>query len=66
MYSVVLERAPFPAKKPTMSRKGTSASAAELKEQPSGRRLFVLSGNDKKSLEAVMSGLVIYLEQRPE
>lgn len=63
---VVLERAPFPAKKPAMSRRGTSFSAKEEKEQPGNKRLFLLSGNDKKSLEAVMANLVVYLEQRPE
>lgn len=30
------------------------------------KRMFVLSGNDKQSLESVMSNLVVYLEQRPE
>lgn len=30
------------------------------------KRMFLLSGNDKQSLEAVMANLVVYLEQRPE
>lgn len=63
---IVLERAPFPAKKPALSRRATSISTTDQKDQPTSRKVFVLSGNDKKSLETVMSNLVVYLEQRPE
>lgn len=63
---VVLERAPFPAKKPSLSRRLPSVHNHENKDQAGHRRLFVLSGNDKRSLEAVMANLVVYLEQRPE
>lgn len=62
---IVLERAPFPAKKPSMSRKATGANDTEGTGQ-THKRLFLLSGNDKQSLEAVMANLVVYLEQRPE
>lgn len=61
----VLEKAPFPAKKPSMSRKPT-ATPGEGDEKSGKRRLFVLTGNDKQSLEGVMNKLVVYLEQRPE
>ncbi|KFA67578.1 hypothetical protein S40285_08766 [Stachybotrys chlorohalonatus IBT 40285] len=36
------------------------------KPAASKRKLFILSANDKNSLEAVMKKMVIYLEQRPE
>lgn len=62
---IVLERAPFPAKKPSMSRKATGMNESGSPSQ-APKRLFLLSGNDKQSLEAVMASLVVYLEQRPE
>jgi acyl transferase domain-containing protein len=34
--------------------------------QSGSKRLFVLTANDKQSLEEVMKKMVIYLEQRPE
>ena len=54
----MLERVPFTQRSPK--------SDADLVQDKSGRRLFVLSANDKGSLEKVMKSLVIYLEQRPE
>ncbi len=54
---VVLERIPF-------TQRGAK-NDADLTQDP-GRRLFVISANDKSSLENVMKNLVIYLEQRPE
>lgn len=66
LASVVLERAPFAtSKSPLMSRKATGADEAEKKSQAQ-KRMFMLSANDKQSLEAVMANLVVYLEQRPE
>lgn len=64
----VLEKAPFPAKKPGLSRKATAIPQGEGgDDKPQDkRRLFVLTGNDKASLEGVMNKLVVYLEQRPE
>ncbi|KAJ4419466.1 Type I Iterative PKS [Gnomoniopsis sp. IMI 355080] len=63
---IVLERAPFATtKKSSLSRKATGISEAETNGQAQ-RRMFVLSGNDKQSLESVMANLVVYLEQRPE
>ncbi|ORY57854.1 lovastatin nonaketide synthase [Pseudomassariella vexata] len=55
---VVLGKAPFPPKQ--------SNGRATEKQVQTGRRLFVLTANDKQSLEIVMKKLVIYLEQRPE
>lgn len=63
---VVLERAPFTTtKKPIMSRKATGVTETESNGHAQ-KRMFLLSGNDKQSLEAVMANLVVYLEQRPE
>lgn len=39
---------------------------ADLKDDTPTRKLFVITANDKSSLEAVLKNLVIYLEQRPE
>lgn len=55
---VVIERIPFTQRGPK--------NDADLMEDNPGRRLFVLSANDKNSLESVLKNLVIYLEQRPE
>ncbi|KAI2643595.1 ketoacyl-synt-domain-containing protein [Xylaria nigripes] len=55
---VVLERVPF-------TQRG-SKNDADLKEDNSTRKLFVVTANDKNSLEATLKNLVIYLEQRPE
>ncbi|KAI1424757.1 ketoacyl-synt-domain-containing protein [Xylaria sp. FL1777] len=55
---VVLERVPFTQRGPK--------NDADLKDDTPTRKLFVVSANDKVSLEAVLKNLVIYLEQRPE
>ncbi|GAP90961.2 putative polyketide synthase [Rosellinia necatrix] len=56
---VVLERVPF-------TQRGAPKSDADLKDDNPARKLFVVTANDKSSLEAVLKNLVIYLEQRPE
>lgn len=63
---IILGKAPFPAKKPSMSRRTTRNDVADEKAQSGSRKLFLLSGNDKQSLETTMANLVVYLEQRPE
>lgn len=63
---VVLEKAPFPMRRPSAARKQSVVSNSDHTEQAGMKRMFLLSGNDKKSLEAVMANLVVYLEQRPE
>ncbi|KAI1346627.1 ketoacyl-synt-domain-containing protein [Xylaria sp. FL0043] len=55
---VVLERVPFTQRGPK--------NDADLKDDTPTRKLFVITANDKGSLEAVLKNLVIYLEQRPE
>ncbi|TGJ81126.1 hypothetical protein E0Z10_g7639 [Xylaria hypoxylon] len=55
---VVLERVPFTQRGPK--------SDADLKDDTPTRKLFVVTANDKGSLEASLKNLVIYLEQRPE
>ncbi|KAI0443526.1 ketoacyl-synt-domain-containing protein [Xylaria telfairii] len=55
---VVLERVPFTQRGPK--------NDDDLKDDTPTRKLFVVTANDKSSLEAVLKGLVIYLEQRPE
>ncbi|KAI1339087.1 ketoacyl-synt-domain-containing protein [Xylariaceae sp. FL0016] len=55
---VVLERVPF-------TQRGAK-NDADLKDENPPRKLFVITANDKTSLEAVLKNLVIYLEQRPE
>ncbi|GAW12429.1 hypothetical protein ANO14919_017950 [Xylariales sp. No.14919] len=55
---VVLERVPFTQRGPK--------SDADLKDDNPTRKLFVVTANDKTSLEASLKNLVIYLEQRPE
>ncbi|KAI0517601.1 ketoacyl-synt-domain-containing protein [Xylaria bambusicola] len=55
---VVLERVPFTHRGPKVD--------AELRDDTPTRKLFVVTANDKNSLEAVLKNLVIYLEQRPE
>lgn len=60
---VVLEKAPFVnMKRPSIS-KGLSEADINSRSQ---KRMFLLSGNDKQSLESVLANLVVYLEQRPE
>ncbi|ORY63888.1 putative polyketide synthase [Pseudomassariella vexata] len=61
---VVLERIPFV---PRNNPKSTDLYSNKPDEEDNpNRKLFVLTANDKLSLEAVMQNLVIYLEQRPE
>ncbi|KAI1749734.1 ketoacyl-synt-domain-containing protein [Xylaria castorea] len=55
---VVLERVPFTQRGPK--------NDADLKDDTPTRKLFVVTANDKGSLEVVLKNLVIYLEQRPE
>ncbi|KAI0490355.1 ketoacyl-synt-domain-containing protein [Xylaria cf. heliscus] len=55
---VVLERVPFTQRGPK--------NDADLKDDTPTRKLFVVTANDKSSLEVVLKNLVIYLEQRPE
>ncbi|KAI0967566.1 ketoacyl-synt-domain-containing protein [Xylaria arbuscula] len=55
---VVLERVPF-------TQRGAK-NDADLKDDTPSRKLFVITANDKSSLETVLKNLVIYLEQRPE
>ncbi|KAI8626307.1 ketoacyl-synt-domain-containing protein [Xylariaceae sp. FL1651] len=55
---IVLERVPFTQR--------NAKNDAELKDDNPPRKLFVVTANDKGSLEAVLKNLVIYLEQRPE
>ncbi|KAI1181174.1 ketoacyl-synt-domain-containing protein [Nemania sp. FL0916] len=55
---VVLERVPFTQRGPK--------NDVDLKDDTPTRKLFVVTANDKNSLEAVLKNLVIYLEQRPE
>lgn len=58
---VVLEAAPF---------RGQKASAVGGDDTPEkagqGRKLYVVTANDKAALSQVMKNIVIYLEQRPE
>ncbi|KAK1754268.1 polyketide synthase [Echria macrotheca] len=55
---VVLEAAPF--------RNVKAAPGDETQEAGQGRKLYVLTANDKATLTQVMKNIVIYLEQRPE
>ena len=55
---VVLERVPFTQRGPR--------NDADLRDDTPTRKLFVVTANDKASLETVLKNLVIYLEQRPE
>ncbi|KAI1736601.1 ketoacyl-synt-domain-containing protein [Xylaria scruposa] len=55
---VVLERLPFTQRGPK--------NDSDLKDDNPTRKLFLVTANDKSSLEVVLKNLVIYLEQRPE
>ncbi|KAI1864983.1 uncharacterized protein JN550_008529 [Neoarthrinium moseri] len=55
---VVLEKVPFATR--------ATKDDADLKDDNPGRKLFVMSANDKNTLETVMKNMVVYLEQRPE
>ncbi|KAL2119996.1 hypothetical protein VTJ04DRAFT_6957 [Mycothermus thermophilus] len=57
---VVLEAAPFRKQKAPLA-------GFESPEKPhQGRKLYVMTANDKTSLTQVLKNLVVYLEQRPE
>ncbi|KAK2628215.1 hypothetical protein QTJ16_002861 [Diplocarpon rosae] len=56
---VILEKAPF-IKKNELDVPETQDPALQ------SQKLFVLSANDKNSLEVMMKNMVVYLEQRPE
>ncbi|KAE9366807.1 putative polyketide synthase [Stipitochalara longipes BDJ] len=58
----VMEKAP---NVPKAIVKGTNHSLATGTQSPQ-KRLFILSANDKASLEIQMNELTVYLEQRPE
>ncbi|TDZ31026.1 Reducing polyketide synthase PKS2 [Colletotrichum spinosum] len=60
---IVLEKAPFTL--PKKDRKGLPPPE-NTKRTKTGKKLYVLSANDKNSVTAVMKNLVVYLEQRPE
>lgn len=57
---VVLEAPPFRGRKETVAGDDTPEKAGQ------GRKLYVLTANDKASLSQVLKNIVIYLEQRPE
>jgi acyl transferase domain-containing protein len=58
---VVLETAPFRGQKPSpIAGDDTPERAGQ------GRKLYVVTANDKLTLSQVMKNIVIYLEQRPE
>ena len=58
---VVLEAAPF------RGQKASAIAGDDSQEQAGqGRKLYVVTANDKTALSQVMKNIVIYLEQRPE
>ncbi|KAK0709217.1 polyketide synthase [Lasiosphaeria miniovina] len=57
---VVLEAAPFRGQKATVAGDETPEKAGQ------GRKLYVLTANDKAALTQLLKNIVIYLEQRPE
>jgi acyl transferase domain-containing protein len=57
---VVLEAAPF------RKQKAPSAGFESPEKPHQGRKLYVMTANDKTSLTQVLKNLVVYLEQRPE
>lgn len=57
---VVLEAAPF------RSFKSLSSGEETPEKTGQGRKLYVVTANDKAALAQVMKNVVIYLEQRPE
>ncbi|KAH8902159.1 polyketide synthase [Coniochaeta sp. PMI_546] len=58
---IVLEAGPFRGQKgPINGDESPESSAGQ------GRKLFVLTANDKTALSQMMKNIVIYLEQRPE
>lgn len=58
---VVLEVPPFRGQKPT---DGDETPEREAAGQ--GRKLYLLTANDKTALSQLMKNIVVYLEQRPE
>jgi acyl transferase domain-containing protein len=56
---IVLEAAPFRHRR-------TLEPESATEKLVHGRKLFVLTANDKSSLSQVMKNIVVYLEQRPE
>ncbi|KAK3381968.1 polyketide synthase [Podospora didyma] len=58
---VVLEAAPFRGQKAAVAGDDTPDGKAGQ-----GRKLYVLTANDKTALSQLMKNIVIYLEQRPE
>lgn len=61
---IVLEAGPFRGQKPQTRIPGDESSEDTSSGQ--GRKLYVLTANDKTALSQQMKNLVIYLEQRPE
>ena len=57
---VVLEAAPFRGQKPAVAGDDTPEKSGQ------GRKLYVLTANDKAALSQLLKSIVIYLEQRPE
>ncbi|KAK3682255.1 polyketide synthase [Podospora appendiculata] len=57
---VVLEAAPFRGQKTIVDGDETTDKAGQ------GRKLYVLTANDKTALSQLVKNIVIYLEQRPE
>ncbi|KAH8671519.1 beta-ketoacyl synthase domain-containing protein [Xylariales sp. PMI_506] len=57
---VVLGKAPFVAKLNAKARSPNNSA------EPAGKKIFIISANDKASLATVIQKLVVYLEQRPE
>ncbi|OIW24709.1 putative polyketide synthase [Coniochaeta ligniaria NRRL 30616] len=58
---IVLEASPFRGQKAPISGDESPESTAGQ-----GRKLYVLTANDKTALSQMMKNIVIYLEQRPE
>lgn len=63
---VVLGKAPAAPKRPSNYRRVSRNDSLDESSSTGRRKLFVLSANDRQSLEATMANLVVYLEQRPE
>ncbi|KAK3942622.1 polyketide synthase [Diplogelasinospora grovesii] len=57
---VVLEAAPF------RGQKAPAAGADTPEKSGQGRKLYVMTANDKTALSQLMKNIVVYLEQRPE
>ncbi|PSR80092.1 hypothetical protein BD289DRAFT_76888 [Coniella lustricola] len=62
----VLGKAPAGPKRPSNYRRTSRNNSLDDATSTGRRKLFVLSANDRQSLEATMANLVVYLEQRPE